>query len=205
MSYIKRDFLLTNPTAQTLYYDYAKDMPIFDYHCHLPEKQILENKPFSDIYEIWLAGDHYKWRLMRNYGVDERLYLREENFTDEPANKQYVRWIIGTCRAALQDACKRGSPTYRDYVAYYDHTYKHVPFWVLIRMLSFGNTSKFLALLKRDDGRTVAKAYGVTFETLCDLVEYVVCFRNIAAHGERVYCAHLAAVTLDSLPQKHMT
>ncbi|MBQ8296067.1 MAG: glucuronate isomerase [Clostridia bacterium] len=73
MSYIKDNFLLTNKTAETLYLTYAKDMPIFDYHCHLPEKQILENKPFEDVYEIWLAGDHYKWRLMRNYGVNERL------------------------------------------------------------------------------------------------------------------------------------
>ncbi len=71
MSYIKENFLLTNKTAEKLYFSYAKDMPIFDYHCHLPEKQILENKTFHDVYEIWLAGDHYKWRLMRNYGVNE--------------------------------------------------------------------------------------------------------------------------------------
>ncbi len=71
MSYVKENFLLTNKTAEKLYNEYAKDMPIFDYHCHLSEKQILENKPFNDIFEIWLAGDHYKWRLMRNYGVNE--------------------------------------------------------------------------------------------------------------------------------------
>ena len=71
MSYIKNNFLLDNKTAEKLYFDYAKDMPIFDYHCHLPEKQILENKKFNDIFEVWLAGDHYKWRLMRNYGVNE--------------------------------------------------------------------------------------------------------------------------------------
>ena len=71
MSYIKDNFLLTNKTAEKLYFGYAKDMPIFDYHCHLPEKQILANETFNDVYEIWLAGDHYKWRLMRNYGVDE--------------------------------------------------------------------------------------------------------------------------------------
>lgn len=71
MSYINEKFLLKNKTAERLYNDYAKDMPIFDYHCHLPEKQILENKPFADVYEIWLSGDHYKWRLMRNFGVDE--------------------------------------------------------------------------------------------------------------------------------------
>ena len=73
MSYIKDDFLLKTKTAVKLYEGYAKDMPIFDYHCHLPEKQILENKPFGDVFEIWLSGDHYKWRLMRNYGVDEEL------------------------------------------------------------------------------------------------------------------------------------
>lgn len=72
MSYLSNNFLLTNKTAEKLYFDYAKNMPIFDYHCHLPEKQILEDKPFSDIYEIWLAGDHYKWRLMRNYGMNEK-------------------------------------------------------------------------------------------------------------------------------------
>lgn len=82
MSYIKDNFLLTNKTAYKLYYDYAKNMPIFDYHCHLPEKQILENKPFSDIYEIWLSGDHYKWRLMRNFGVDEK-YI-----TGDASNKE---------------------------------------------------------------------------------------------------------------------
>ena len=65
------NILLNNKTAEKLYFGYAKDIPIFDYHCHLPEKQILENKPFNDVFEMWLAGDHYKWRLMRNYGVDE--------------------------------------------------------------------------------------------------------------------------------------
>ena len=72
MSYISDSFLLTTKTAKRLYDEHAKDMPIFDYHCHLPEKQILENKPFEDVFEVWLAGDHYKWRLMRNYGIDEK-------------------------------------------------------------------------------------------------------------------------------------
>ncbi len=82
MSYIQDNFLLSTKTAQKLYDGYAKDMPIFDYHCHLPEKMILENKPFADLFEIWLSGDHYKWRLMRNYGVDERL------ITGDATNKE---------------------------------------------------------------------------------------------------------------------
>ena len=93
MSYIKDNFLLTNKTAEKLYFLYAKDMPIFDYHCHLPEKQILENKSFEDVFQIWLAGDHYKWRLMRNYGVDE------EYITGAKSNKEkfltYCR-VLGT-------------------------------------------------------------------------------------------------------------
>lgn len=72
MSYVKENFLLENATAEKLYFEYAKNMPIFDWHCHLSERQICDNKPFEDLYEIWLSGDHYKWRLMRNFGVNER-------------------------------------------------------------------------------------------------------------------------------------
>ena len=82
MTYLKDNFLLTTKTAEKLYNDYAKDMPIFDYHCHLPEVQILENKEFNDVFEIWLKGDHYKWRLMRNFGIDE------EFITGDKTNKE---------------------------------------------------------------------------------------------------------------------
>ncbi len=82
MSYIKENFLLENNYARKLYQEFAKDMPIFDYHCHLSEYQIFEDKEFKDIYEIWLSGDHYKWRLMRNYGVDE------EYITGNKSNKE---------------------------------------------------------------------------------------------------------------------
>ena len=89
MSYIKDNFLLTNKTAEKLYFHYAKDMPIFDYHCHLPERQILENKPFNDVFEIWLAGDYYKWRLMRNFGVDEEFIT---------GNKSHKEKFLAYCR-----------------------------------------------------------------------------------------------------------
>ncbi len=83
MSYIKDDFLLENKTAVSLYNDYAKNMPIFDYHCHLSEKQILENKRFNDVCEVWLGGDHYKWRLMRNFGVSENLITGDASNHDK--------------------------------------------------------------------------------------------------------------------------
>ena len=92
MSYIKDNFLLTNKTAEKLYFGYAKDMPIFDYHCHLPEKQILENKTFNDVYEIWLAGDHYKWRLMRNFGVNEE-YITGKTTTNKEKFLAYCKTL----------------------------------------------------------------------------------------------------------------
>lgn len=66
------DFLLQNPTAVRLYHEYAKNMPIIDYHCHIVPQEIAEDKQFSSITELWLGADHYKWRQMRNNGVDER-------------------------------------------------------------------------------------------------------------------------------------
>ena len=71
-NFMCEDFLLSNETAVRLYHDYAKTMPIMDYHCHLNPKEIYENKQFKNITEVWLYGDHYKWRAMRSNGVDEK-------------------------------------------------------------------------------------------------------------------------------------
>ncbi|MWN32543.1 MULTISPECIES: glucuronate isomerase [unclassified Gilliamella] len=71
MSFIHENFLLNNRIAQKLYHEFAKSLPIIDYHCHLDPKEIAENKKFDSIYDLWLAGDHYKWRAMRANGVDE--------------------------------------------------------------------------------------------------------------------------------------
>ncbi len=66
-----KDFLLSTETAKTLYHDYASEMPIIDYHCHVSPKEIFEDKRFDNISQVWLSGDHYKWRIMRSNGVDE--------------------------------------------------------------------------------------------------------------------------------------
>ena len=70
--FIHDDFLLHNDAARDLYHTFAKDEPIYDYHCHLPPEQIAGNHTFGDLAEIWLGGDHYKWRAMRANGVAER-------------------------------------------------------------------------------------------------------------------------------------
>lgn len=85
--FMDEDFLLTNKTAEKLYHDYAKDMPIFDYHCHLSPKEIKDNKRYRNITEIWLGGDHYKWRAMRSNGVDEK-YITG----DAPDKEKFMKW-----------------------------------------------------------------------------------------------------------------
>jgi glucuronate isomerase len=69
--FLNEDFLLQTPTASKLYHEFAKDMPIIDYHNHLPPDQIAGNKNFENLTQIWLYGDHYKWRAMRANGVNE--------------------------------------------------------------------------------------------------------------------------------------
>ncbi len=76
-------FLLKNKTAKVLYHDYAKNLPIIDYHCHLDPKAIAENKRFKNITEIWLGGDHYKWRAMRTFGVKEELITGTSTDSDK--------------------------------------------------------------------------------------------------------------------------
>jgi glucuronate isomerase len=71
MKFITEDFLLQTATARRLYRKYARPEPIFDYHCHLPPRDIAENRQFKNLFEIWLEGDHYKWRAMRSNGVPE--------------------------------------------------------------------------------------------------------------------------------------
>jgi glucuronate isomerase len=71
-TFLTEDFLLHSDVARELYHKYAKNEPIFDYHCHLPPEQIAGNKTFRNLYEVWLAGDHYKWRAMRSNGVPEK-------------------------------------------------------------------------------------------------------------------------------------
>jgi glucuronate isomerase len=75
--FLSEDFLLHTETAKVLYRDFAENMPIFDYHCHLPVKEIAENKKFENLTQIWLNGDHYKWRAMRANGIDERYITGE--------------------------------------------------------------------------------------------------------------------------------
>jgi glucuronate isomerase len=85
--FIDDNFLLHNKTAEILYHEYAKNLPIIDYHCHLSPREISSNKQFENLTQIWLAGDHYKMRAMRANGVDEKFITGDANDYDK-----FMKW-----------------------------------------------------------------------------------------------------------------
>lgn len=87
MAFIHEDFLLGSKTARRLYHQFAAEEPIFDYHCHLPPRDIAANRRFKNLFEIWLEGDHYKWRAMRSNGVAEKFCTG-----DAPPREKFLAW-----------------------------------------------------------------------------------------------------------------
>lgn len=85
--FMDENFLLSTGTAQELYHNYAGKMPILDYHCHINPQEIAENRKFENITQVWLGGDHYKWRQMRSNGVDE-YYITG----DAPDREKFQKW-----------------------------------------------------------------------------------------------------------------
>ena len=85
--FLDKYFLLESNTAQELYHRFAKDMPIIDYHCHLPPEQIANDINFQNLTQAWLYGDHYKWRAMRTNGVDESYATG-----DKPDWEKFEKW-----------------------------------------------------------------------------------------------------------------
>lgn len=97
--FLDENFLLQSQVAEELYHDYAKDLPIIDYHNHLPPNEVAANKQFSNITEIWLHGDHYKWRAMRANGVDEKYITGAAS--DQEKFKKWAETVPYTLRNPL--------------------------------------------------------------------------------------------------------
>ena len=87
MPFIHADFLLQSQAAKNLYHNYAENQPILDYHTHLPATEILEDRRFGNLVDIWLEGDHYKWRAMRANGIAEQFCSG-----DAPAYQKFLAW-----------------------------------------------------------------------------------------------------------------
>ena len=99
MAFINEDFLLSTKTARKLYHKYAEAEPIFDYHCHIPPADIAANRQFKNLFEIWLEGDHYKWRAMRSNGVAEKFVTG--NATPEQKFNAWAATVPQTLRNPL--------------------------------------------------------------------------------------------------------
>ena len=97
MSFIHEDFLLQTEHAKRLYHGYAKDQPILDYHCHLPPEDVASNRQFRNLFEIWLEGDHYKWRAMRANGIGEAYCTGEAD-----PHEKFLAWA-GTMPHTLRN------------------------------------------------------------------------------------------------------
>ena len=94
--FITDDFLLQTEAARKLYHTCARDLPIIDYHCHLPPQQVADDQQFANLTKIWLDGDHYKWRLMRAAGVDEKYITGDAS--DWEKFEQWARVVPQTLR-----------------------------------------------------------------------------------------------------------
>lgn len=115
-TFMDENFLLTTDTARHLYHDYAKSLPIIDYHCHLSPRDIYEDKKYDNITQAWLASDHYKWRQMRWHGIDENKITGDASDKDK-----FIQW-------AKTLECAIGNPLYhwshlelRNYFGYEGH------------------------------------------------------------------------------------
>ena len=82
-------FMLYNETGRRLY-ESCREIPIFDYHCHLSAKEIYENKKPSNLTELWLSGDHYKWRIMRAHGIEEEMIMKNSMLTPERCRRRWA-------------------------------------------------------------------------------------------------------------------
>lgn len=86
-AFMDKNFILSNETAQKLYFDFAADTPVLDYHCHINPREIWEDRRFENITQVWLGGDHYKWRFMRSCGVEED-YITG----GAPDREKFLKW-----------------------------------------------------------------------------------------------------------------
>ena len=98
-NFLDENFLLHTETAQQLYHEFAKELPLIDYHCHLPQQQIAGDKVFENLTQIWLYGDHYKWRAMRTNGVSE--YYCTGSASDWEKFQQWAATVPYTLRNPL--------------------------------------------------------------------------------------------------------
>jgi glucuronate isomerase len=180
--FITEDFLLETESSKRLYHDYAKGQPIIDYHCHLPPEQIAGNAKFENLTQMWLYGDHYKWRAMRTCGVDEKFITGEASDWDK--FKAWAETVPKTLR----------NPLY-----HWTHLELKRPFGISDRLLN-GDTAKEIwnecnEKLAADDFSTNGIVNQMNVEVICttddptDSLEHHIKIKNDPNIKVKVYPA----------------
>lgn len=148
----------------------------------------------------------------RVHGVDENEYLQTSSFTANENSKEPIKRLIEECQKTIDEAQNRNSNKYREYIAHNKTAHGHVPLWVLVRALSFGTVSIFYKNMQDAEKDAIAQNYHISADKLANILEVVVSFRNIVAHGERTFCAKLPRTRLStklhiaqklSIPKNH--
>ena len=134
----------------------------------------------------------------RVHGVDEKTYLQPNCFSNNANSVAAVARLIEECNTTITDALNRNSNKYREYIAHNYQAHGHVPMWVLIRALSFGTISIFYKNMIDEEKEVIASNYNITAAQLANMLEVVVSYRNIVAHGERTFCARLPKTRLST-------
>lgn len=126
------------------------------------------------------------------HGVDQTIYLSDKCFSSKDPKK--LESFLNECNRNIERAQEKGKKTYREYLAEHYKKYQHVPFWILIRTFPFGKGKYIFRLLLDEEREKIAKVYELSVEKFEPLLEIAVAFRNIAAHGERLYCTKISFI-----------
>jgi glucuronate isomerase len=169
--FLDENFLLSNDTAVRLYHEYAKAEPIIDYHCHLPPAEVANNHRFASLTEIWLNGDHYKWRALRANGVPERLITGDGS--DWEKFEAWAKTVPHTLR----------NPLY-----HWTHLELRFPFGVKGKVLNGGTAREIYdhcnALLQKDDFTTQGLLRQYKVEVVCTTDDPTDSLEHHAVHAK---------------------
>jgi glucuronate isomerase len=171
--FLDDNFLLQNETAVRLYHEFAKSEPIIDYHCHLPPAEVANNHRFASLTEIWLNGDHYKWRAMRSNGVPERLVTG--NGSDWEKFEAWAKTVPHTLR----------NPLY-----HWTHLELRYPFGVKGKLLNEKTAREIYdhcnALLQKDELTTQGLLRHFKVLVVCTTDDPIDSLEHHAAHAEKL-------------------
>lgn len=185
-------------------------------------KRFIQDTTFEDIKALYNFDKNFKsiiykyiitienhvksliaYEFSKNHGVDEKIYLTRKNFNNNQSFDQDVKNLIDICNNTINEGINLNSGKYRKYIEHSYLNHGHVPLWILVLALTFGNVSKFYTYMKTEEKNNIANIYNLNSRQFANVLKILVSFRNIVAHGERLFCTKLPKLRLIELPIKN--